>query len=769
MSTFHGRLLEFPSIAADNFTTRDGVALYLLSHCHTDHLRGLVEPLPAPLICSVATASILPSLRVKTRHRSRPKSAIEDETAEEVLADVGNSEGRLCGEEHDAAIMNQEPRFGWLRGNANLRPLNLEEPTEVNLGDGNTVTITLLPANHCPGSCMFLIEGRSKTASQIKGSHARQEKLVRVLYTGDFRPTETVINHLSESAFLFPQALTSSLGSQPNSSDISARIDTVYLDTTFFSERYAYFPPKDKSIAAVVELVQSLPPDAVISLESRCMGYEEVWVAVAHALGSKIHMPMSRAILYEAAARSSEPETSLPFHSYNTTIRAFNTVAQFAVTGRAESFTSRVHACETWCGACKRADNLGKLWVVRMGGAPGWRAGARDICVVRSENGAFESWKRKGVGSSCRRVHALFSMHASKSEITAFVALLRPQRVYGCVGGSSVPGLEEFLANVDEDTYCESATTAKAPDRLDSRIAGSTIKLGHSPPRVESAASELARMISWDPMVEEDLDAKDADCTIEIDDTICYGPAQILDSDAAITEKDFPGPQKGRSPSADPSDCLGAGTPDCLLEMMSVGSDVEVVDEYVESGLLSDCSDVLGQSESETESTEIAASFAAMHCRTSTPVLPPASPPVLPTTLPTSDPDALIGKDSQPTPRGEQDPFASADMTVYAPEGSGDVTVFAPETDDDEPMPQSKLFGSSRGKVRRRGVSPIDVGSSDGESADSAPRGVKRRRSRRDLDPGAAGASPAEQIDSGSEQDERKIFVARGTCAPQPP
>jgi Cft2 family RNA processing exonuclease len=51
------------------------------------------------------------------------------------------------------------------------RPIPLNTPTEIELTPIKKIRVTLIDANHCPGSVMFLIEGDGKT----------------ILYTGDIR------------------------------------------------------------------------------------------------------------------------------------------------------------------------------------------------------------------------------------------------------------------------------------------------------------------------------------------------------------------------------------------------------------------------------------------------------------------------------------------------------------------------------------------------------------------------------------------------------
>ncbi|GAB0097834.1 protein artemis [Sergentomyia squamirostris] len=109
MSTFRGPLQEFPGVSVDQFegVNRESV-LFFLSHCHTDHMRGLeiAEPLPGPLYVSEISAVIL---RKRYPHL------------------------------HDIRVLE----------------IGVETAIRVN---GEEVHVTTLPAGHCPGSVMLLFE-----------------------------------------------------------------------------------------------------------------------------------------------------------------------------------------------------------------------------------------------------------------------------------------------------------------------------------------------------------------------------------------------------------------------------------------------------------------------------------------------------------------------------------------------------------------------------------------------------------------------------------
>jgi hypothetical protein len=96
---------------------------------------------------------------------------------------------------------------------------------ECQIEDSN-VTVTLIDANHCPGSAILL----------FKVPQANAKGHLRYLHTGDFRAAPKMCLH--------PQIV------QP----INPHIDILYLDTTYLDPRYA-FPAQEDSVKAACEIV----------------------------------------------------------------------------------------------------------------------------------------------------------------------------------------------------------------------------------------------------------------------------------------------------------------------------------------------------------------------------------------------------------------------------------------------------------------------------------------------------------------------------------
>ncbi|XP_059946280.1 5' exonuclease Apollo [Mesoplodon densirostris] len=172
----NGVLIPQTPIAVDFWSLRraGSARLFFLSHMHSDHTVGLSSTWTRPLYCSPITAYLL------HRHRQVSKQWIR-------ALEVGES---------------------------HMLPLD-----EVGR---ETMTVTLIDANHCPGSVMFLFEGYFGT----------------ILYTGDFRYTPSM---LKEPALR--------LGKQ---------IHTLYLDNTNCNPALV-LPSQEEAARQIVELIRKHP------------------------------------------------------------------------------------------------------------------------------------------------------------------------------------------------------------------------------------------------------------------------------------------------------------------------------------------------------------------------------------------------------------------------------------------------------------------------------------------------------------------------------
>ncbi|KAK5084222.1 DNA cross-link repair protein PSO2/SNM1 [Lithohypha guttulata] len=131
-----------------------------------------------------------------------------------------------------------------------LVPLEFEKKVEVPNTKG--VHVTMIPANHCPGSSLYLFEkviGKNKDGSP---------KLNRILHCGDFRACPAHIHHPQ----LRPDVLDAISGQTKEQ-----KIDTCYLDTTYLTPKYS-FPSQSDVIDACAQMCISLSKEIVDTNDS---------------------------------------------------------------------------------------------------------------------------------------------------------------------------------------------------------------------------------------------------------------------------------------------------------------------------------------------------------------------------------------------------------------------------------------------------------------------------------------------------------------------
>ncbi|KAI0468621.1 DRMBL-domain-containing protein [Xylaria cf. heliscus] len=182
----------FICVDAFRYGAVKGCNAYFLSHFHSDHYIGLTAKWShGPIYCSKVTGSLIKSqLRTASKY---------------------------------------------------IKELEFEETVEVPGTEG--VTVTMLPANHCPGSSLFLFEKKIG-----KGPKPRTQ---RILHCGDFRACPAQVTH----PLLKPDIVDSISGRVKQQ-----KIDVCYLDTTYLNPRYS-FPPQNDVIKACADFCKSLSGD----------------------------------------------------------------------------------------------------------------------------------------------------------------------------------------------------------------------------------------------------------------------------------------------------------------------------------------------------------------------------------------------------------------------------------------------------------------------------------------------------------------------------
>lgn len=181
----------FICVDAFRYGAVEGCQAYFLSHFHSDHYIGLTSNWNhGPIYCSRVTANL-----VRQQLRVDPK---------------------------------------WVIG------LEFEETIEVPNTKG--VRVTMIPANHCPGSSLYLFE---KTIGKKQNGELR---LQRILHCGDFRACRKHIEH----PLLMPDVQDKVTGKSKEQ-----KIDVCYLDTTYLNPKYA-FPSQESVIKACADMCVSL-------------------------------------------------------------------------------------------------------------------------------------------------------------------------------------------------------------------------------------------------------------------------------------------------------------------------------------------------------------------------------------------------------------------------------------------------------------------------------------------------------------------------------
>ncbi|KAM7404634.1 hypothetical protein PAMP_011966 [Pampus punctatissimus] len=207
----NGKVLPHTPLAVDFWQVRKcpGTRLFFLSHMHSDHTVGLTSTWSnRPIYCSPTTATLL-----------RLKLQVKEE---------------------------------W------IHPLEIGEPNLLPLDDigKERLTVTLIDANHCPGSVMFLFEG-------YFGS---------ILYTGDFRYSPSMLRE--------PCLRT------------NTTIDVLYLDNTNCDPNRS-LPSRQRATQQIKEIIRSHPKHNVV-IGLYALGKESLLLELAMEFKTWIEVSFER-------------------------------------------------------------------------------------------------------------------------------------------------------------------------------------------------------------------------------------------------------------------------------------------------------------------------------------------------------------------------------------------------------------------------------------------------------------------------------------------
>ncbi|GAA5900062.1 hypothetical protein JCM6882_002603 [Rhodosporidiobolus microsporus] len=337
MATHHGFIREFPFIRIDAFDgdpstvnpyTGKAPLFYLLTHAHTDHIVGLDSAsFSGQIYCTPLTKQLL----------------LETMTAADRVRheELGQRTRKKRKFDNLRRPRNAKGAGGKATGMDRIREIHYNTPTVVSGPGGISVTITALDANHCPGSCMWLIEGPSTSSiasffpvSSFSSSSSRPSpsRNAAILHTGDLRVESWWLAALAKNPlvqpFLAPPPPPSAMGSgngkgKGRASDQESRaieaersgwrvgktLDCIYLDTSQvllgeeLVEKVSVVSPglrTDEAVAALVDLIAQYPQDTRFFLNTWTWGYEEILKGVHRAFGEEIHLDRYKHNIYNS-------------------------------------------------------------------------------------------------------------------------------------------------------------------------------------------------------------------------------------------------------------------------------------------------------------------------------------------------------------------------------------------------------------------------------------------------------------------------------------
>lgn len=342
---------EYDRVSLDRFDGKNlQSTVYFLSHLHEDHAVGLAE-----------------NIFYRRLKSSKDVFLYCSEVTHVLLA----------------ASTKYQHLTPFIKSLAINTPTTLEIPDPL-YAENEKVTVTLLPAFHCPGSVMFLLEGSEGT----------------VLYTGDFRWEHFNVEQMHHL----------------RSGESVKKIKSLYVDTTFCTPENLYIPSRQQCIDAVCQLVQewtSLSPQHTVNVHLRAQyGHEPLLNAIATRLNMKVHVNERKMSVYDR------------IHEFNGNFTADGTSTQ-------------LHACNKQCTV--EADGVKML--CREFHDPEKRL------VIMPTTMYFTQFQHLTLDKIIKKINsnfyrACYSFHSSYTEVKDLVSYLKPERVYANVKTTSDASLD---------------------------------------------------------------------------------------------------------------------------------------------------------------------------------------------------------------------------------------------------------------------------------------------------------------------------------------
>ncbi|KAL5482499.1 hypothetical protein ACEPAI_9093 [Sanghuangporus weigelae] len=252
-------------IRVDEFSVpRDGsltvAALHLLTHTHSDHIIGLnAKSFGSIIICSWDAKEML------LRHETYQARFLREE---EYVFEKQRTFEHLKYSSYPSQDKRGRNDFDLVRA------MPLHVPTKVEISNNEWVTVTLIDANHCPGSVMFLIQGS-------KGD---------ILHTGDFRAEPIFIGCIMKNPFLkrYIDRSTSKTEGIENK-ELPKTLEAIYLDTASMLNT-DNIPSKTDAVNDLIELMKAYPTHMRFFINAWTWGYEDILKGISRTFQSKIHV-----------------------------------------------------------------------------------------------------------------------------------------------------------------------------------------------------------------------------------------------------------------------------------------------------------------------------------------------------------------------------------------------------------------------------------------------------------------------------------------------
>lgn len=359
-NSFDGSIKEFLGLGVDKFNTNCDV--YLLTHCHEDHLVGLKsQSFSSRIFCSSTTRDMI---RLKPEYKSI---------------------------------------VPYLTPIIDLVMIKLK---------GREIKVAIIPAYHCPGASMFLIQDNS----------------CAVLVTGDIRAEHWWVESLRKNQWLFPY--TTGLKT----------LDNIYLDTTFGyrGEPFIEMLKNSEGIEVAIQLLGAYPledEDIEFHFIDTVLGFEEAWAHITDFFSGSLTVGKDLKKRLLSLCSSNEVSYS---RILDTSMKRSGNPRFYSLvrTHKPPLFPVKIKQCIDF----NVVDFSGVFLPMSLDNIlPEELLLLREIGRTRQGNTIYEFRGRRWILPANSNellpgeIKLVFSRHSSYSESRQFVSLFNPIQVYPCV------------------------------------------------------------------------------------------------------------------------------------------------------------------------------------------------------------------------------------------------------------------------------------------------------------------------------------------------